>query len=189
MEEVRNAVHILATAGCKELIIFQCTTDYPSRLEEANLRVIGAFHDAFGVPIGYSDHSEGLLATTAAVALGACAIERHFTLDRKMPGPDHLASSDPAQMRSLVETVRNVELACGSATKTPSAREMSNKENMRRGLVAARKLPSGHRLEEPDIAFKRPLHGIAPDQYRQVLGRQLTRDLEADEPVSWDDLE
>ena len=106
-----------------------------------------------------------------------------------MPGPDHLASSDPAQMRLLVETVRNVEMACGSATKTPSAREMSNKENMRRGLVAARKLPSGHRLEVPDLAFKRPLHGIAPDQFRQVLGRQLTSDLETDEPVSWDDLQ
>jgi len=189
MDEVRTAVQILARGGCEEVIIFQCTTDYPSRLEEANLRVIPSLRDEFHVPVGYSDHSEGLLATTAAVAMGACAIERHFTLDRNMPGPDHLASSDPAEMRSLVETVRKVELACGSGTKSPTAREMANKKNMRRGMVAARRLSGGHRLEQQDLAFKRPLQGIAPGEYEQVVGRRLARDLDADEPISWSDLE
>ena len=189
MEEIRVAVDILTGAGCKELIIFQCTTDYPSRLEEANLRVIPTLGEAFKAPIGYSDHSEGLLATTAAVAMGACAIERHFTLDRNMPGPDHLASSDPEEMRQLVVTVRNVETAMGSETKSPTARERENRQNMRRGMVAARNLAAGHSLQAEDLAFKRPLTGIAPSEYREVIGRRLTRGLEEDEPICWDDLQ
>jgi len=113
LEEVQSAVDVLETNGCEELLIFQCTTDYPSRLQEANLRVIPQLRDRFRIPVGYSDHTEGLLATTVAVALGACAIERHFTLDRNLPGPDHKASSDPEEFRSLVEAVRNVEPALG----------------------------------------------------------------------------
>lgn len=189
LDEVRTAVRTLTRAGCEELVLFQCTTDYPSRLEEANLRVIPTLREEFRAPVGYSDHSEGLLATTAAVALGACAIERHFTLDRTMPGPDHLASSDPAEMRLLVETVRNVEKALGSGIKSPTARETANRKNMRRGIVAARQLPDGHRLELQDLAFKRPLQGIAPAEYEQLIGRRLTRTVAADEPISWSDLE
>jgi len=189
MDEVRTAVQTLVHGGCEELVIFQCTTDYPSRLDEANLRVIASLREQFQCPVGYSDHSEGLLATTAAVALGACAIERHFTLDRSMPGPDHLASSDPAEMRLLVEAVRNVETALGSGTKSPTARESVNRKNMRRGIVAARGLSAGHRLELRDLAFKRPLQGIAPDNYERVIGRCLKRDVAADEPISWGDLE
>ncbi len=189
MDEVRSAVQTLAESGCEELVIFQCTTDYPSRLDEANLRVIASLREQFQCPVGYSDHSEGLLATTAAVALGACAIERHFTLDRSMPGPDHLASSDPAEMRLLVEAVRNVETALGSGEKSPTARERVNRKNMRRGIVAARGLSSGHRLELRDLAFKRPLQGIAPVDYEKVIGRCLKRDVAADEPISWSDLE
>ena len=189
MDEIRAAVKTLTRSGCDEIILFQCTTDYPSRLEEANLRVIPALREEFCAPVGYSDHSEGLLATTVAVALGACAIERHFTLDRKMPGPDHLASSDPAEMRLLVQTVRNVEIALGSGAKTPTAREMANKKNMRRGIVAAHRLAAGHCLELDDLAFKRPLSGIAPDSYELVLGRRLKRNVDADDPISWDDLE
>lgn len=189
IEEVRGAVQTLKSSSCGELIIFQCTTDYPSKLEEANLRVIPALRDEFRVPVGYSDHTVGLLATTAAVALGACAIERHFTLDRNMPGPDHLASSDPEEMSLLVESVRSVETALGSQMKAPTARETENKVNMRRGIVAARQLRKGSRLVVDDLAFKRPLRSIPPESYDEVVGRRLKRDLEPDQPISWNDLE
>lgn len=188
MKEVRFAVDTLVRSGCRELVVFQCTTDYPAKLEEANLRVITALREEFRVPVGYSDHSEGLLATSVAVALGACAIERHFTLDRAMPGPDHLASSDPAEMRSLVETVQRVETALGSALKSPTARETKNRSNMRRGIVAAHRLAAGHRLSLNDLAFKRPLQEIGPASYEKLIGRCLNRDVEPDEPISWSDL-
>ncbi|UCH49816.1 MAG: N-acetylneuraminate synthase family protein [Betaproteobacteria bacterium] len=189
MQEVRGAVQTLRNGSCRELIIFQCTTDYPSKLEEANLRVIAALRDEFRVPVGYSDHTVGLTAATAAVALGACAIERHFTLDRNMPGPDHLASSDPEEMRLLVQSVRNVEAALGSPTKSLTARETENKVNMRRGIVAARPLRKGCRLVVNDLAFKRPLRSIPPERYNEVVGCSLKRDLDPDEPISWDDLQ
>jgi N-acetylneuraminate synthase/N,N'-diacetyllegionaminate synthase len=189
MEEVVTAVDILAGSGCEELLIFQCTTDYPSRLQEANLNVIPEFQEKFRIPIGYSDHAQGLLATTVAVALGACAIERHFTLDRNLPGPDHQASSDPEEFRLLVETVRAVETALGSAEKRPTEREAANRMHMRRGIVAGRQLLKGHVLELKDLGFKRPLQGVRPDRYKDVIGRRLIHDLDEDEPISWGDLE
>lgn len=188
LEEVHAAVDTLAAAGCAGLVVFQCTTDYPSRLEEANLRAIPFLHRELRVPVGYSDHTRGLSATTAAVALGACAIERHFTLDTSMPGPDHQASSDPREMRALIEAVRDVERALGRAGKVPTERELANKAHMRRGIVAARRLAEGHRLRLEDLAFKRPLAGIAPDRHVEVVGRRLKRALEPDAPLTWDDL-
>ncbi len=189
LDECSMAVDTLRNAGCNDIIALQCTTDYPSRLEDANLRAIAGLREALGVPVGYSDHTQGLTATIAAVALGACAIERHFTLDRSLPGPDHRASSDPAEMRALVREVRNVERALGSKLKGPTERELLNKKQMRRGIVAANYLPAKRALELDDLAFKRPLDGVAPDRFRDLIGRRLKRAVARDMPINWDDLE
>ena len=189
LDECSTAVDTLRTAGCNDIVALQCTTDYPSRLEEANLLAIAGLREVLGVPVGYSDHTQGLTATIAAVALGACAIERHFTLDRSLPGPDHRASSDPAEMRALVREVRNAECALGSKVKGPTERELLNKTQMRRGIVAARNLPENHTLELDDLAFKRPLDGVAPDRFRDLIGRRLKRAAARDMPLNWDDVE
>ena len=189
LDECRAAVDTLRNAGCDDIVALQCTTDYPSRLEDANLRAIAGLRDALDVPVGYSDHTQGLTATIAAVALGACAIERHFTLDRSLPGPDHSASSDPAEMRELVGKVRDVERALGSTLKYPTERELLNKTQMRRGIVAASNLPEKRALELNDLAFKRPLEGVSPDRFRDLIGRRLKRAIEQDKPITWDDVE
>lgn len=188
LEECRAGVDTLRNAGCDDIVALQCTTDYPSRLEDANLRAIAGLRETLGVPVGYSDHTQGLTATIAAVALGACAIERHFTLDRSLPGPDHSASSDPAEMRELVGKVRDVERALGSTLKSPTERELLNKTQMRRGIVAVRNLPEDRTLELNDLAFKRPLDGVSPDRFRDLLGRRLKRAIEQDKPITWDDV-
>jgi N,N'-diacetyllegionaminate synthase len=188
LDECRMAVDTLRNAGCDDIVALQCTTDYPSRLEDANLRAIAGMREALAVPVGYSDHTQGLTATIAAVALGACAIERHFTLDRSLPGPDHSASSDPAEMKELVGKVRDVERALGSSRKSPTERELLNKTQMRRGIVAARDLPEKRALELNDLAFKRPLAGVSPDRFKDLIGRRLKRAIEQDRPITWDDV-
>ncbi len=188
LEECRAAVDTLRNAGCDDIVALQCTTDYPSRIEDANLRAIAGLRETLGVPVGFSDHTQGLTATIAAVALGACAIERHFTLDRSLPGPDHSASSDPAEMRELVGKVRDVERALGSTLKSPTERELLNKTQMRRGIVAACHLPENRALELNDLAFKRPLDGVSPDRFKDLIGRRLKRAIEQDQPITWDDV-
>jgi N,N'-diacetyllegionaminate synthase len=189
LDECRVAVDTLRNAGCDDIVALQCTTDYPSRLEDANLRAIAGLREELGVPVGYSDHTQGLTATVAAVALGACAIERHFTLDCSLSGPDHSASSDPAEMRELVRRVRDVERTLGSTAKSPTERELLNKTQMRRGIVAACNLPANRTLELDDLAFKRPLEGVSPDRYKDLIGRRLKRAVEQDKPIDWDDVE
>jgi len=189
LDECRAAVDTLRDAGCDDIIALQCTTDYPSRLEDANLHAIAGLREELDVPVGYSDHTQGLTASIAAVALGACTIERHFTLDRALPGPDHSASSDPAEMRKLVQKVRDVERALGSTIKFPTERELLNKTQMRRGIVAVRDLPAERALKADDLAFKRPLAGVPPDRFKALIGRRLKRAVAQDAPITWDDIE
>lgn len=186
LEEVKNTATTLRQAGCNQFILYQCTTDYPSRLEDVNLRAMQTIARETGALVGYSDHCQSFTASVAAVALGACSIERHFTLDKTLPGPDHKASSNPEEFVQLVRMIREVDTAMGSSEKNPSPREFENKVAMRRGIVARSNLKAGHIISGEDLAFKRPLQGIAPLEYERLIGKQLKADLAKDQPLSWE---
>jgi N-acetylneuraminate synthase/N,N'-diacetyllegionaminate synthase len=187
LAEIEAAVRAARDAGNEQLILLQCTTDYPSRVQDANLRVIPALAQQFNLPVGYSDHTQTADACIAAVALGACVIEKHFTLDRAMPGPDHAASFDAGEFRELVDSIRNAELALGSAAKVPSAVELQNARTMRRSLAARKALRAGETLTEAAVTFVRPASGISPSQITRYLGRKMARDVPAGQLFSLDD--
>lgn len=186
MAEIRHTANILRDAGNEQFILYQCTTDYPSRLEDVNLRAMQTIARETGALVGYSDHCESFTASIAATALGACSIERHFTLDKTLPGPDHTASSDPQEFAQLVKMLREVDIAMGKEEKKPSPRELDNKIAMRRGIVAKHNLSSGAVITAADIAFKRPLQGVAPNEYEQLIGKRLIVNVEKDQPIFWE---
>ena len=173
-----------ATALCQEdvwnmlrtrVTLLQCTTDYPARVEDTNLRAMDTMSQAFGLPVGYSDHTEGSAISIAAVARGARVIEKHFTLDRNLPGPDHAASIEPEELAKLVGDIRRVETALGTGIKQPSPSEFPNRQIVRKSLVAARNLPAGHILETDDIGLMRPGNGPAPISFWDRIGTTLQR--------------
>lgn len=183
--EVADAVSTLRAAGCPEIVLLHCVSSYPAPVEQLNLRAMGTMKQRFALPVGFSDHSNGVEAPIAAAALGAAAIEKHITLDRGMPGPDHRASADPRQLGALVAGVRAAHAMLGSGVKQPAACELVNLPLIRRGLVARGALRKGERLTRERIDIKRPAHGIAPRELDKALGRRLSRDLEDDEPITW----
>ncbi len=179
LAEVRAAVDAAQEVGNKQLVLLQCTTDYPSRPDDANLRTIPHMAREFHVPVGYSDHTASFETSIAAVALGACVIEKHFTLDRSMPGPDHAASCDYEQFRQLTAAIRATEAALGTGIKQPSVAELENMRNMRRSLAARRDLRAGDLLTEDAVTLMRPASGISPAMMPQLLGRKLARSVPA----------
>ena len=188
MQEVRDAVDDIRGTGNSDLFILQCNTDYPSRVEDVNLRAMLTMRDELKVRVGYSDHVPDNYACFAAVALGAEMIEKHFTLDNAMPGPDHSSSLEPAAFRELVKGIRAVELSLGDGIKRPGERERANTYGMRRSLVAVRELPADHVLLEADLGFKRPANGLSPKHLDAVVGRRLARPPRVDEALTWDHL-
>jgi sialic acid synthase SpsE len=186
--EVGSAVEALLGAGCPELILLHCVSSYPAPHDQVNLRAMATLRRAFGLPVGFSDHTTGIEVPIAAAALGAVAIEKHFTLDRNMPGPDHRASVEPDELAALVRGVRSANVALGSEAKRPAACELANLPLIRKSLVAARPLRRGTALERGMIEIKRPQGGIEPGDLDKVLGLRLTRDLEEDAPITWSDL-
>jgi sialic acid synthase SpsE len=188
LAEVGEAIDALRRGGCPELVLLHCVTSYPAPAREANLRAMQAMRSAFGLPVGFSDHTEGIACGIAAAALGACAIEKHFTLDRNLPGPDHRASVEPDELAALVAGVRAANSALGNGVKQPAPCEEANLPLIRKSLVAASDLAPGTRLERGMIEIKRPLGGIAPGQLEQILGRSLRHGVGADMPITWDDL-
>ena len=188
LAEVGAAVHALREAGCPELVLLHCVSSYPAPVAEANLRAMATLRREFGVPVGYSDHTPGIAAAIAAAALGACAVEKHFTTDRNLPGPDHLASVEPHELASLVEGVRVANGALGSGLKVPAPCELANLPLIRKSLVAARDLPAGAELTRDMIEIKRPQGGIEPADLRLLLGRRLRTAVREDMPIRWDDL-
>ncbi len=189
MQEVREAVEAVHATGNRDLIVLQCNTDYPSRMEDVNLRAMLAMRDELGVRVGYSDHVPADHACFAAVALGAEVIEKHFTLDNAMPGPDHSSSLEPGAFRELVEGIRAVERCMGDGIKRPGERERANTFGMRRSLVAARDLPAGHVLSSADLGFKRPANGLSPKHLDAVVGRRTAVALRTDEALTWEHLQ
>lgn len=164
--------------------LMQCTTEYPSLIEDSNLRVMETLRSAFGLDVGYSDHTEGNAVCIAAVACGAKMIEKHFTLDRSMEGPDHAASIEPDALRDLVFGIRQVEKALGTGIKRPSPMEQRNRPIVRRSVVATRNLPKGHVLTIEDMTVKRPGTGIAPVDLWDCVGRRLTSPVTRDQSIT-----
>jgi len=174
-------------AGCallrERVALLHCTTDYPAAIGEVNLRALDTLRDAFGLPVGYSDHTRGTHISVAAVARGASIIEKHFTLDRNLPGPDHKASLEPAELASMVTEIRDVEQALGDGVKKPSVSERGNREVARKSLVAARDIAAGEILSPENLTCKRPGTGISPMLYWDWLGRTASRAYAADELI------
>ena len=186
--EVETAVRTLQGAGATDVTLLHCVTEYPAPIEQVNLRAMHTLREAFGLPVGYSDHTTGIEASIAAVALGATVVEKHFTLDATLPGPDHKASLEPPAFAEMVAAIRRVEAALGDGRKQPAPCELANLTVVRKSLVAARDLVAGTRLGAADLAAKRPATGIAPTAWDEVVGRVLRRDVRADELLRWDDL-
>jgi N,N'-diacetyllegionaminate synthase len=188
LAEVGEALAALAAAGTRRerVALLHCTTEYPAPFAEVNLRAMLTLGQAFpGVRVGYSDHTAGIEAAIAAAALGACVIEKHFTLDRGMEGPDHKASLEPGELAALVAAVRNVQAALGDGIKRPAACERKNRAIARKCLVAARPIRKGAAFAEADLAVKRAgVEGVSPMRWDEVLGRPAPRDFAEDEPIA-----
>ena len=186
LAEVAVAVEALQSSGCGELMVFHCISEYPAPLEQVNLRAMETMRTAFQCPVGFSDHTLGTDAAIAAAALGAAAIEKHFTLNKAMPGPDHRASIEPDELAALVRSTRAARACLGAGIKVPAPCEAANKILIRKGLVATYDLPAGTRLTPDMLAAKRPASGMAPDFAPHIVGMQLTSDVVADQPITWD---
>ncbi len=163
--------------------LLHCTSDYPAAVDSVNLRAMATLSTAFAVPVGYSDHTQGITVAVAAAALGAVVIEKHLTLDNAMPGPDHAASSEPDEFAALVRGIRDVERALGSQAKVPGSAELVNRRTMRKGMYAARDVAAGTVLTEGDILVVRPATPVGPEAYFAWLGAVVTRDLRAGDPL------
>jgi N-acetylneuraminate synthase len=167
----------------EKVSLLHCTTEYPAPFEEVNLRAMRTLAEAFGLPVGLSDHTPGIAVPIAAVACGATIIEKHFTLDKDMPGPDHKASLDLAELRALVRAVREVEAAMGSSLKMPSPSELRNRPIARKSLVAAVAIRRGEILTPRNVTTKRPGTGVSAVRYFEYLGRTAERSYRADELI------
>ncbi len=189
MVEVEEAVKVIRGAGNNELVVLQCTTDYPAALDDCNLRVIPTMERELGLPAGYSDHTESITAAIVAVGLGATVIERHLTLDRNMPGPDHKSSSDPEEFARLVKAVREASRTLGIDEKKSSDAEMKNIYGVRRSLVSKCDIKAGERFSWDNLTFKRPASGIGGRHSQIILGRNAARDIPADTVISLDMLQ
>lgn len=189
LDEVKESVEAILAEGNSQLILLHAITSYPTHPEHVNLAAMQTLIRVFPqLAIGYSDHTLTPVACLAAVAMGARVIERHFTYDKKANGPDHMLSSDPAEMGWLVDAVRNFEVMRGSGVKEPAASEQGTRRNNRKSIVLQRSVKVGTALTADDIAIKRPGYGIAPKFYEAVLGRFVIRDLETDTVLDWGDL-
>jgi N,N'-diacetyllegionaminate synthase len=186
--EVEEAVNILQAEGANRLTLLHCVTEYPAPYAEINLRAMQTLKSAFGLPVGYSDHTPGIEIAVAAAALGATVIEKHFTLDRALPGPDHAASLEPAELGQMVASIRHVEAALGTGIKTAAKCELPNMPVARKSVVAAGSMAAGHRLEAADLTIKRPGSGIPPKFLSNLIGRSLRTALAKDEVVTWQHL-
>jgi len=183
--EIEGALAVLEQSGTRRdsITVLHCTTEYPAPMAEVNLRAILTIRDAFGVAVGYSDHTMGTEVALAAVALGASVLEKHFALDRSLPGPDHKASLEPAELASLVKAIRNLEQALGDGIKRPTESEVKNKRVARKSLVAACPIRAGETFTAANLAVKRPGSGVSPMCWDQVIGRRAARDFAVDELI------
>ena len=183
MDEIEAAIKVLRENGATDIKLLHCNTEYPTPFEDVNLRAMQTIRDAFGLEVGYSDHTKGIEVSVAAVALGATVIEKHFTLDRNMEGPDHKASLEPDELAAMVSSIRHIEQALGNGEKTPSPSEKKNLVIARKSIVAKKTIKAGEELTEENITVKRPGNGISPMRWFDVIGTMAVRDFEEDELI------
>lgn len=187
LSEVEEALRVIRQAGCEQLVLLHCVSNYPTNPAEANLKAMHSMATALQVPVGYSDHTLGIEVSLAAVALGACVIEKHFTLDKNLPGPDHKASLDPQELKALVKGVRTVERALGNGLKQPTESEANTRAIARRSLAVKCDVTEGTVIQPEMLTALRPASGISPTLQELVLGRKVTRSLQAGQLISWSD--
>lgn len=183
MTEIEAAVSVIRDQGNKDLVLLQCLSSYPAPPDQVNLRAMYALTEKFGVPVGYSDHTEGISIACAAVAMGACVVEKHFTLSQDMAGPDHRASIEPEELSILVAAIRKVEAALGDGIKVPQSSELETRDVARKSLIAAHHVMAGSKLGDQDIAVMRPGTGLAPSMKSVTIGRIARVSIPAGTPI------
>ncbi len=183
MKEIEEAISVLKEHGITDIKLLHCNTEYPTPFTDVNLRAMQTIKAAFGLEVGYSDHTKGIEVPIAAAALGATVIEKHFTLDCNMEGPDHKASLEPNELKAMVDGIRHIEMALGSGNKTPSESERKNIAVARKSIVAKKAIKAGAELTEDNITTKRPGTGINPMRWNEVIGTKAVRDFEEDELI------
>jgi N-acetylneuraminate synthase/N,N'-diacetyllegionaminate synthase len=190
LDEVRQAIDVLEQVGAlrDHITLLHCNTEYPTPMRDVHLKAMRTLADTFGTRVGYSDHTLGIEVPIAAVALGAVIIEKHITLDRGLPGPDHRASLEPSELTAMVHAIRNIEKALGSAVKEPSPSEQPNRAIARKSIHLRHDLSKGRRITMDDLVMLRPGDGISPMQLNEVIGRTLTDDLSEGHKLSPEDL-
>jgi N,N'-diacetyllegionaminate synthase len=185
LHEVQEALNVLLEAGAEKdnITFLHCNTEYPTPIEDVNLKAMLTLRDELGVSVGYSDHTLGIEIPIAAVALGATVIEKHFTLDRTLPGPDHAASLEPEELKSMVAAIRNIEKAMGNGVKKPSPSEIKNIPIARKSIVAKKSIKKGEIFSVSNLMVKRPGTGISPMEWYEVLGKVAKKDYKIDMPI------
>ncbi len=183
MDEIKNAIEILKKNGSGEITLLHCNTEYPTPFEDVNLLAMKTLQETFQVNVGYSDHTQGIEIPIAAVAMGATVIEKHFTLDKNMEGPDHKASLEPNELKQMVVSIRNIEQAVGNGIKQPSPSEKKNIDIARKSIVAKCDIKKGEVLSEDNLYIKRPGNGISPMRWYDIIGTKAVRDFKEDELI------
>ena len=186
LEEVREALDVLKKNGATEIAIFHCTSEYPTPPADINLHAMQTLADEFGFPTGLSDHSEGICVAIAATALGACILEKHFTLDRNLPGPDHKASLEPSELKEMIRCIRVIEQALGSPLKKPTKGELDTARVARKSIVVRRDISASARITSEDIYIVRPGTGIPPKHFDEVVGTTAKQAIARGTPLQWD---
>ncbi len=183
LDEIEDALNILRENGTKDITVLHCNTEYPTPMEDVNLNAMNTIKEKLDVEVGYSDHTLGIEVPIAAVSIGAKVIEKHFTLDKNMEGPDHRASLEPNELKQMVECIRNIEKAMGDGIKKPSKSEMKNIDIVRKSIVATKKIRKGEIFTEENIYIKRPGNGISPMKWYEVLGTVAKKDYDEDDLI------
>lgn len=183
LQEVEAAVTVLKQYGCEKISLLHCTTEYPALYEDVNLKAMDTLQEVFQEEVGYSDHTQGIAVSIAAVARGARIIEKHFTIDQNLPGPDQKASLEPKEFKEMVQAIRNIELAMGDGVKKPSEIEKKNRVAARKSIVAARPIRQGEIFTEENLTVKRPGNGISPMEWNDVIGKTAKRNYQEDERI------
>lgn len=183
MEEVDAAVRVLRSNGCGEITLLHCTSEYPAPMQNVNIKAMLTLKNTFRCSVGYSDHTQGIEIPIAAAALGATVIEKHFTLDKNMEGPDHKASLEPEELKQMVRAIRNIEKALGDGKKEPSESERKNIQVVRKSIVAKCDITAGELFSEDNITTKRPGTGINPMNWTEVIGKKAKKNFKADELI------
>jgi N-acetylneuraminate synthase len=189
LEEVKQAIHAIISMGNTQIIILHCTTGYPCSYEDVNLRAMTTMQKELDCLVGYSDHTLGILVPPLAVALGATVLEKHFTLDATLPGPDHKASLEPEELAEMVRRIRDVEKILGSSEKKPTDSEKTIRENVRKSIVAGKNIRKGELIQKEMLMIKRPGIGISPADIEKIIGKKTKRDISIDEILRWDMVE